>query len=70
MCIQSDEFCRAFAYFLAFITFWNCVKVPFYVVLFPATAVENSTTLPFGMENSVPFCKFTTPPQLDLQGCV
>eukprot|EP01043_Picozoa_sp_COSAG02_P053674 COSAG02_NODE_5961_length_3909_cov_1.361942_3_plen_310_part_00 len=45
---------KGFAYFLAFVALWNCVKIPFYIVLDPATAVHNSTTLPFGMENSVP----------------
>ena len=51
---SSGRCAKGFAYFLAFVALWNCVKIPFYIVLDPATAVRNSTTLPFGMENSVP----------------
>ena len=51
---KSNPCVNGFAYFLGFVAVWNCTKIPFYIVLDPATAVHNSTTLPFGMENSVP----------------
>jgi hypothetical protein len=43
-----------FGYFIAAVAFWNCVKIPFFLVTDPATSVHNSTSLPFGTENSQP----------------
>ena len=43
-----------FAYCLAFISLYNLVKIPFFLVLDPATAVHNSSSMPFGMQNAIP----------------